>query len=123
MENIRIVKSISKHFICDEIKYISTDKIAIKEMGEPFIYDKNQIWVFIYNIDRLMGFICYNKTTILYVYVLPEFRGKHLFTILYNELPIQKWITIASNASYKLFIGKGFEVVKNYKTCHKLIKK
>lgn len=123
MEDIRIVKSQSKHFICDEIKYISTDKDAIREMGEPFVYSKDQNWIFSYRFDQMIGFACYNKTHILYIYVLPKFRRRGLFSVLYNELPIQPWITIASNASYKLFLKKGFEVVKNYKKCHKLIKK
>lgn len=123
MENIRLVKSKSKYFICDEIKLISTDRNAIKEMGEPFIYDESQTWVFAYRYDQMVGFICYNLTKILYVYVLPEFRKRGIFTELYNELPPQKWEVVASNASYKLFIKKGFEVVKNYKNCHKLIKR
>lgn len=123
MENIRIVKSQSRHFICDEIKFISTDGKAIKEMGEPFIYHKDQIWTFAYINESLLGFSCHNKTHILYIYVLPEFRRRGLFSVLYNELPIQPWTTIASNSSYKLFLKKGFEVVKNYKNCHKLIKK
>lgn len=123
MENIRLVKSKSKYFICDEIKLISTDRSAIKEMGEPFIFDESQTWVFAYRYDQMVGFICYNLTKILYVYVLPEFRKRGIFTELYNELPPQKWEVVASNASYELFIKKGFEVVKNYKNCHKLIKK
>jgi hypothetical protein len=71
----------------------------------------------------MVGFICYNLTKILYVYVLPEFRRRGLFTVLYNELPPQRWEVVASNASYKLFLKKGFEIVKSYKICHKLIKK
>lgn len=123
MEDIRIVKSKSKCFICNEIKFASTDRKVLKEMGEPFIYDESQTWIFAYKFDQLVGFICYDSKKILYVYVFTKFRNKGLFTVLYNELPTQEWKTIASNMSYKLFLNKGFEVLKNYKNCHKLIKK
>jgi len=92
-------------------------------MGEPFVYDPSQTWIFVYELEQLAGFICYNSKNILYVYIFPEFRNQGLFTVLYDELPIQKWETIASNMSYKLFLNKGFEVVKNYKNYHKLVKK
>lgn len=120
MEDIRIVKSQSRYFIADEIKLLAIDANAIREMGEPFIYDESQTWVFVYYHGDMAGFITYNTNKILYVYVKVKFRKIGLFTVLYNELPTQKWEVVASNASYKLFLKKGFEVVKNYKNCHKL---
>lgn len=123
MEDIRIVKSKSRYFISDEIKLLSIDASAIREMGEPFIYDESQTWVFAYIQDEMVGFVTYNANKILYIFVRTEFRRRGIFTVLYNELPPQKWEVVASNASYKLFLKKGFEVVKNYKNCHKLIKK
>lgn len=118
----RIIKSSSYYFICDEIKYLSTSKEVIKEMGEPLLVDKNQKWIFAYDKEgQLCGFIAYKKESILYVYVLPEYRGKGIFSILYNELPQNtSWNVLASNMSYPLFLRKGFTIIKNYKTCHKL---
>lgn len=116
----RTIKSISLDYTINKIKELSTSKDVFKEMGEPLLVDKQQIWVFAFFKKELAGFICYNSNTILYVYTLPKFREKGLFTILYNELPFQDWKVIASNKSLNLFKRKGFKVVKNYKNCHKL---
>lgn len=105
------------------IKYISTSKECYKELGEPLLVEFGQTWLFDYCDNELRGFICYNKKTILYAYTLPKFRGKGVFNNLYEKLPYQEWNTIASNMSYPIFLKKGFEVVKNYVNCHKLIKK
>lgn len=121
MEHLfRTVSSESYHFICDEIKYISTSGKAIKEMGEPFIVERGQTWIFAYLENELVGFCAYVGEKILYFYTVPEHRGKGVFNILYNEIPDRSWEVIASNDSYPIFVKKGFKVVKNYKTCHKL---
>ena len=116
----RIVKTSSRDFICDEIKYLSTSKEVIEEMGEPLLYNKNQWWHFAYIENKMAGFIAYSGNKILYAYTMPEFRNKGVFHHIYNSIPSKNWETIASNMSYPIFLSLGFKVVKNYKTCHKL---
>lgn len=118
----RILKTQDIHEVVDIVKYISTSKEYHKEMGEPLLVDDSQTWYFDYQGEELRGFICHNKSRILYAYTLPKFRGKGVFNRLYNELPHQQWQTIASNMSYPIFLKKGFKVVKNYVNCHRLIK-
>jgi|SRR5690606_3441677 len=122
MGNIfRTVKSTSYHFICDEIKYLSTSRDVIKEMGEPLIVEKGKVWIFAYLGTELVGFISYYAESIIYAYTMPEFRGKGVFSLLYSELPTDvEWNVTASNASYPIFLKKGFTVIKNYSICHKL---
>lgn len=119
----RILETQNIHEVVDIIKYISTSKECYKELGEPLLVDFGQTWLFSYQDEELRGFIAHNNTHILYAYTLPKFRGKGVFNLLYDKLPEQHWITIASNMSYPIFLKKGFEVVKNYVNCHKLIKK
>lgn len=124
MGNIhRVLETQNIHEVVDIIKYISTSKECYKELGEPLLVEFGQTWLFDYEDNELRGFLTYNKTHILYAYTLPKFRGKGVFNILYEKVPYQSWITIASNMSYPIFLKKGFEVVKNYVNCHKLIKK
>lgn len=117
----RTITSNSYHFTCDELKYLSTSKEVIKEMGEPIIVSDNQKWIFAYIDDILVGFSCYKEDKILYFYTLPAYRNRGIFNLLYNELPNDiNWNVIASNNSLPIFIKKGFTVIKNYKNCHKL---
>lgn len=106
--------------ILNNIKYLGFEKEFLKEMGEPIILEDNQTWIFFYLSDKMVSFITYNHKKILYVYTLKEHRNKGLFDLMYKELPLNNWETIASNMSYPLFLKKGFKVVKNYKNCHKL---
>ena len=95
----------------------------MKEMGEPLIVDRGQEWIFAYDKDILIGFCAYIKNRILYFYTIPEYRRKGVFNLLYNHLPEKEWQVVASNYSYPIFLKKGFEVIKNYVNCHRLIKK
>lgn len=125
MENIRIVSSGSYHFACDELKYLATSSEVVRELGEPVLISRGQEWVMAYREgDHLAdGFIGYVGDKILYAYVVPEARGRGVFTKMYDALPERPWEVVASNMSYPIFVKKGFEVVKNYKSCHKLKKK
>lgn len=116
----RTIKSLTPYYTLDKLKTISTSKDIYKEMGEPILFNENQVWIFAFHKKQLAGFVCYENDLINYIYTFPEFRNKGLFNILYNELPYQNWKTIASNMSLNLFIKKGFKVIKNYKNCHKL---
>lgn len=121
MGNIfRILKTQNIHEVVDILKYISTSKECYKELGEPLLVDFGQSWIFDYQDYELRGFICHDSVKILYAYTLPKFRGKGVFSRLYEELPYQSWETTASNMSYPIFLKKGFKVVKNYVNCHKL---
>lgn len=123
MGNIfRTIETKDKEIIVDAIKYIATDKVAIKEMGEPFIVSDNQTWLFCYHTNELYGFCAYTSNRILYFYTLPKYRGKGVFNTLYNLLPNREWQVISSNLSYSIFLKKGFRVIKNYVNCHRLIK-
>lgn len=106
--------------ILNNIKYLGFEKEFLQEMGEPIILEDNQTWIFFYLKDKMVSFITYNHKKILYVYTLKEYRNKGLFDLMYKELPLNNWETIASNMSYPLFLKKGFKVIKNYKNCHKL---
>lgn len=114
------VASRSYHFICDEIKYLSTSREVIKEMGEPLIVDKGQTWIFCYHNGDLCGFMAWCGEKILYAYTKPDMRGNGVFSLLYSEIPDKPWEVVASTASYPIFLKKGFRVIKNYKNCHKL---
>lgn len=121
MEHIfKTVTSRSYHFICDEIKYLSTSRDVIKEMGEPLIVDRGQTWIFCYHNGDLCGFMAWYGVKILYAFTIPEMRRNGVFSTLYHELPDKSWEVVASNDSYPIFLKKGFVVVKNYKKCHKL---
>jgi len=122
MENLRIVKSQSDYFIVQELGTLLINRDFIKEMGEPLIYDRGQFWSLAYIDKTLVGFICYNLGTILYAYTKPEYRGKGVFSKLFDEVPNYVTKVVASNMSLPIFIKKGFTVTKNYKTCHKLIR-
>jgi|SRR5690606_12169684 len=124
MEHIcRTIKSESYFFVCEELKYLATNRKVISELGEPVIIEKGQSWILAYRNEMLIGFMCSQGNKILYAYVVELMRGQGVFSLMYSELPDRKWETVASNMSYPIFLKKGFEVVKNYKTCHKLIKK
>lgn len=116
----RTIKTESHLFVCDELKYLSTNRKVISELGEPLIIEKGQYWILAYHLDILSGFISHKDNKILYAYTVELMRNKGVFNMLYNELPENDWETIASNMSYPIFIKKGFKVIKNYKTCHKL---
>lgn len=119
----RFLESTDLGFINMTIKNLSTNRQVLKEMGEPLIVEENQSWIFCYESFKLVGFCAYTDNKILYFYTIPEFRNNGVFNELYNKLPLKEWTVIASNDSYPIFLKKGFKVVKNYKNCHKLIKK
>lgn len=124
MEHIfRTIKSESYFFVCEELKCLATNRKVISELGEPVIIEKGQSWILSYHNEIVVGFMCYRENKILYAYTTELMRGRGVFSSMYYELPDRKWETVASNMSYPIFLKKGFEVVKNYKTCHKLIKK
>lgn len=116
----RTIKSKNKIFIANKIKFLVIDKNVIKEMGEPIIFNINQNWIFALCGNELAGFIVYNNNSILYAYVIPKFRLKNAFTLLYWQLPKRNWKVVSSNSSLPFFLKNGFKVVKNFKTCHKL---
>lgn len=123
MENIRITKTQSAHFIVAELGPVIIDAEFLKEMGEPLKYSKDQFWVLGYLDGEIAGFIVHNSDTILYAYVYPYYRRLGVLTALYNELPEQPWKTVASNLSMPFFVmKKGFKIIKSYTTCHKLKK-
>lgn len=113
-------------YIPDDVSMIlnryTSNREVIKELGEPIIIEFGQQWIICLYNDAPIGFIGYNEKSILYAYVIKGFRNKGVFNMMYDKLPIQSWNTVASNMSYPIFIKKGFEVIKNYKNCHKLIK-
>lgn len=113
----------SHYLVADELKMFTSNRDVIKELGEPIIVERGQKWILCMNGSDCIGFIGYNGNTILYAFTKKEYRNKGVFNFMYDNLPIQPWKTIASNISYPIFIKKGFEAVKNYKNCHKLIKK
>lgn len=121
MGDIFTILELSSHYaVADELKMFTCNRNVIKELGEPIIIERGQRWILCMCDRECIGFIGYNDTTILYAYVIKEYRGQGLFTFMYNNLPIQSWVTVASNMSYPIFLKKGFEVVKNYKTCHRM---
>lgn len=123
MENIRITKTQSAHFIVAELGAVIIDPVFLKEMGEPLKYNKDQFWYLAYTKDGIAGFIVHNADTILYAYVYPSHRRRGVLTELYNQLPEQPWKTVASNLSMPFFVmKKGFKIIKSYTTCHKLKK-
>lgn len=122
MEYLRIVKSDSKHFIADEVKFLAIDPEYLQEMGESILYKPDRTFIFAYKSECMVGFIAYDYSTILYAYTVPAERGKGVFRSLFNELPNTNFKVVASNASLPIFLKLGFRVVKNYKTCHKLIR-
>lgn len=124
MGNIfRVVETQNIHEVVDIVKYISTSREFHKEMGEPLIVELGQTWSFCYIGEKMVGFSSYVKYRILYFYTLPEYRCHGVFNALYDNLPQKQWQVVASNASYPIFLKKGFEVIKNYVNCHRLIKK
>lgn len=110
----------SYYMVADELKMFTCNREVIKELGEPIIIENGQRWILCMSDNECVGFIGYNDTSILYAYVVKYYRGEGLFNLMYKNLPIQDWLTIASNMSLPIFIKKGFTVIKNYKTCHKL---
>lgn len=116
----RILDTQDFHFVVNELRYATCSKLVLKELGEPIIIEYGQTWILCYCEKELIGFMCYTKDKILYAYAFSEWRCKGVFNKMYESLPMQDWSTIASNMSYPIFIKKGFKVIKNYKTCHKL---
>lgn len=117
---LKIIKQERKERICAGLKYFSTSKSVLKELGEPIIVEDDHICLFAVVVNNIVGFLSYNNSKILYVYVLPEYRKRGIFTKLYNELPKQNWIVMSSNLAKPIYEKRGFRVVKSYKTCHKM---
>lgn len=122
MENLRIVKSQSAHFIAGELGTLLISEVFHNEMGEFIKWRGDQYWYFLYSESVMIGFICHNNDTILYAYTRPAFRLKGVFLKLYNEIPEQSWKVNSSNIALPIYLKLGFKIVKSYKICHKLIK-
>lgn len=122
MENIRIVKSQSAHFIAGELGLLLISDVFYSEMGEFIKWSGNQYWYFSYSEGVMTGFICHNNDTILYAYTRPSFRNKGVFSALYNEIPEQSWKVNSSNIALPIYLKLGFKILKSYKICHKLMK-
>lgn len=116
----RFIESESHYFIADELKMYTSNREVIKELGEPIFIERGQRWILCFFESQCLGFIGYNSSKILYVYVKKEYRKKGVFNEMYSCLPIQNWEVVASNMILPIFLKKGFTVIKNYKTCHKL---
>lgn len=121
MGDIFTILELESHYmVADELKMFTCNREVLKELGEPIIIERGQRWFLCMFEGECIGFIGYNSSTILYAYVVKKYRGEGLFNLMYDNLPIQNWQTVASNMSLPIFIKKGFTVIKNYKTCHKL---
>lgn len=118
----RFLKTKNLHEIVDILKYFTCSKEVYIELGEPILVDSSQNWIFEYIDHELSGFICYTESKILYAYTVPKFRCKGVFSRLLNQLPDNKFVVIASEMSYPIFLKNGYKVLKNYKNCHKLEK-
>lgn len=126
MGDLSIVTSNSKHFVADEVKMLSIDPVFIKEMGEPIIFTKNQVWLFAYygagSDKELVGFITFGGGVFLYAYTMPNHRNKGVFMELFKQVPSSIKKVVASNMALPIFLKLGFTIVKSYKICHKLIR-
>lgn len=122
MENIRIIKSQSAQFVAHELGVLLISVSFQNEMGEFIKWSGDQYWYFAYSEGIMVGFICHNNDTILYAYTQPSFRGKGVFSLLYNKIPEQSWKVISSNIALPIYQKLGFKIIKSYKICHRLIK-
>lgn len=101
--------------VAEALGSLSIDPGVIKELGEPLLFKDGQTWIFCGP-----GFICFDRSRILYAYTYPQYRRQGVLTYLYSKLPIQKWIVVASNSAFPFFQKQGFKIIKSYTNCHKL---
>lgn len=120
MGNLRIIKFTDPALICNQIKYISTRKQALKEMDGPFIVEQGQSWLFGYKGNIMVGFVCYTSNEILYCYTFPEYRNQGVLTEIYSRIPSGKYKTLANENSKNFFLNRGFKVTKKFTKWNKM---
>lgn len=129
---MKILQTDSQLEILTHVKHHLWDRQTIKELGEPIIYDKGQVWLIALEGKVMTGFLTFLETErdykIQYLYVLPDFRRLRIAAKLYETfeaLPIKdKPIkAVATKMSVDFFVGAGFEVTKQFTNYFKVEKK
>lgn len=120
MENLSITVTNDPTLVPYNLRFVSLDSEVHKELGEPLLFKPDQTWIFAYQNNDLTGFICYNQTSILYMYVTPEYRRKGVLTNMYLKVPDRKWKTVCSKMSLNFFLNRGFQIKKSFVNCYKL---
>lgn len=110
-----------------------------KELGEPILHKSENKYLFLQpntgqNLSTSsLGFICFNiknkVATLKYAYVFKQYRGKGLFSSLYNifekkckEMQVIKIKIVSSHMALPIYLHYGYEVAKKYKICTHLYK-
>jgi len=120
MEDLSITVSNDPTLIPYYLRFVSVDQDVHKELGEPILFKPDQTWIFAHENKEMVGFICYNRTNILYMYVTPEMRRKGVLLNMYLKVPDRKWKTVCSKMSLSFFLNRGFQIKKSFVNCYKL---
>lgn len=120
-----------------EIIEILVDFIAnrqvCKELGEPILIDKGDVFFIKKTGTKVIGFAAINKGSnnclLKYMYVLPDKRGFGLFSELYTEVELySKQIecpcikAVCTDSALPIYLKKNFKIDKGFKNYHKISK-
>jgi GNAT superfamily N-acetyltransferase len=108
--------------VLTHVKHLLWNRQAIKELGEPILWQDGQVWLIACEGKVMTGFLTYLETErnykVQYLYVLPDFRRLKVAARLYEAFeqqttkkPIQ---AIATHMSLDFFKSAGFEVTKAF---------
>lgn len=106
---------------------------VFKELGEPILFDKGDIWFFYKKQKQAVGFCCVlpQKTSmkLKYIYVHPDHRKNGIFKELMNvaeedakEKGFDKITAVATNQAYPLYKKRGYETSKSWTNYHNVFK-
>lgn len=120
----------------DVIKHLSNfilSEKVFKELGEPIIYNKGDVfWVKIHK-GVTVGFACVSfkqsSARLKYIYVSDEHRGNSFFSEMYKEvesfcidLKFERITAVATNQALPIYQKYGFEISKSWKNYHNIFK-
>lgn len=116
MNKAQIISRISKY---------ATSRDVFNEMGEPILYDENDIWFFVNH-----GFACINSNKLKYLYTDPDYRNVGIADRLLGDInkyciknKIEELYAVCPSSALGFYKKRGFNAYLSFKNYHKIIKK
>lgn len=112
----------NKSEIVDFIKFFSTSKSVLKELGEPIVYQEDcNIKAFL--IENIcVAFCMYGKNKLYYVYVNEKYRKNGIASNLISDISVGS-VAIVNNSVIDFYIKNNYKIVeftKKYSKAYKI---